>query len=207
MNDLQTHEKLVEEAAKGDVAALEKLLRIHYPGLLAYAQRHTPADLRREIDPQDVIQDTLFEAIRRIRELRSLDPRSLRSWLFTIARHRIGQMLRMHRSLKRGAARTLNEDELDSADASVVNLLQDLALYERTPSQSALAHELIVRLEAAMELLDLEQRQVLRMRYMQCLDVSEVALALDRTEGSVRMVCTRALKALRVQLLSISCTD
>jgi RNA polymerase sigma-70 factor (ECF subfamily) len=207
MNKTQTPATLIQNAANGDVAALEKLLRLHYPGLLAYAQRHTPVELRREIDAQDVIQDTAFEAIRRIGELRSLDPRSLEAWLFTIARHRVGQMLRMHRSLKRGGGRTLNEGELDSVEATVINLLQDLALYERTPSQSALAHELVMRLETALGQLDIDQRQVLRMRYMQCLDVSEVASALNRTEGAIRMVCMRGLKALRVLLISASHMD
>lgn len=204
MNDDHTDSELVREAAEGNIAALEKVLRLHYSELLTYAKRHTPAELRQQIDPQDVIQDTVFEAIRRIRELRSLDPRSIRSWLLTIARHRLGQLLRMHRTLKRGGNRTLNEDELNTDEAAVINLLQDFALYERTPSQSALAHELVQRLETALAQLDDDQREVLRMRYMQCLDVREVALALNRTEGAVRMGCMRALKALRMLLVSAS---
>jgi RNA polymerase sigma-70 factor, ECF subfamily len=207
MNSTDTQSMLVGDAAGGDVGALEKLLSLHYPSLLSYAQRHTPSELRREIDPEDVIQDTVFEAIRRIRELRSLDPRSLQAWLFTIARHRIGQLLRFHRSLKRGAGKTVNEAELDAGEAVVINLLQDLALYERTPSQSALAHELVLRLEDGLARLDIDQRQVLRMRYMQCLSVPEVASALNRTEGAVRMVCMRGLKALRVLLISASRVD
>jgi RNA polymerase sigma-70 factor, ECF subfamily len=204
MSSNDTQSTLVSDAVGGDVDALEKLLSLHYQSLLSYAQRHTPGELRREIDPQDVIQDTVFEAIRRIRELRRLDPRSLQAWLFTIARHRIGQALRTHRSLKRGAGKTLSEDELDSGEAAVINLLQDLALYERTPSQSALAHELVVRLEDGLAKIDADQRQVLRMRYMQCLSVPEVAFALNRTEGAVRMICMRGLKALRALLISAS---
>ena len=84
MNHTSTDSVLITTAADGDVTALEKLLRSHYSELLIYARRHTPAELRREIDPQDIIQDTVFEAIRRITELRKLDPRSFRAWLFTI---------------------------------------------------------------------------------------------------------------------------
>ena len=204
MDSTDSQSTLIRDAVGGDLAAIEKLLSHHYPSLLSYAQRHTPVELRQQIDPGDVIQDTIFEALRRIGEMRSLDPRSLQAWLFTIARHRIGQLLRIHRSFKRGGGMTLNEGELESSEAVVVNLLQDLALYERTPSQSALAHELVVRLEDALAKLDVDQRQILRMRYMQCLSAREVAIAMKRSEGAVRICCMRGLKALRLLLISAS---
>ncbi|MBV8779779.1 MAG: sigma-70 family RNA polymerase sigma factor [Phycisphaerae bacterium] len=204
MDSTAVNSKLIADAASGDVAALEALINLHYSSLLAYAERHMPAELRRHTGPRDVIQDVVFEAIRRIRELKNLEPRALESWLFTIARNRIGQELRMHRAQKRGAGRTRGENELDNGESEVIQLLQDLAVYERTPSQSALARERIEQLEEAMANLNGDQQIVLRMRYMQGMDVSEVASALHRSEGAIRNVCMRGLKSLRELLLSSS---
>jgi RNA polymerase sigma-70 factor (ECF subfamily) len=44
------------------------------------------------------------------------------------------------------------------------------------------------------------QQEAIIMRYVNDLEVSEIALALDRTEGAVRALISRGLRGLRAKL-------
>jgi RNA polymerase sigma-70 factor (ECF subfamily) len=168
------------------------------PELLAYARRLVPADLARVVDPQDVVQDTCVEAFRRLREFEPRGPDADRRWLMTIARHLVVNLTVAHRAAKRGGGR---RDALAGASAEdLVALLERLAVYERTPSASAVAHEAAARLHAAIDALPADQRLAVRLRHVEALPAAAVAAAMGRSEGAVHMLVARALAALRLAL-------
>lgn len=193
--------ELAQQAGRGHSASFEALLRIHVPDLERYIHRQLPSDLRGIVDAQDVVQDTLLEACRRFGEFQLVDPTSVYRWLATIARHRMIDLLRQHRSLKRGGGRSATESAL--VEDELVPMLQDLAVYERTPSQSAMSHERRLALQCALETLRAIYRDVLRLRYFEALPVADVAIRLGRGEPSVHMLCNRALKELRRRLTGV----
>jgi RNA polymerase sigma factor (sigma-70 family) len=108
-------------------------------------------------------------------------------------------IIRMRRSSKRGG-RLAEKDEF----ASVVGVLEELAVYQRTPSQSAMSHELVSAIQQAINTLEPQYCQAIRLRYIEGLSVQEAADRMGRTTGSILMLCNRGLALLKAQLQAAS---
>jgi RNA polymerase sigma-70 factor (ECF subfamily) len=192
---------LITLAPRGDVDSLESLLAQYETRLVAYAARHIPQELKGVYEPQDVLQDTFLEAFRRLHEFEALDADSAWRWLRTIARTRISNAYRSHTRLKRGGGlKILKTRNLAVSSKSLVCMLVELAVYTRTPSQSAMAHELAAALEDAIARLHPDHQQAIRLKYIDGTDMNSIATALGRTPAAAQMLCHRALKALRREL-------
>jgi len=199
----------IVRAAAGEAGALERVLAFFRDNLLAFVTRLMPPELRPLIDPQDVVHDTCIEAFRRIHEFKAVDSESVRRWLFTIARHEVVDLVRTCRRAKRGGGRVGIDLAAGAGGApadedGVARLLGELAVYERTPSRSAMRHELRLALEQSIGRLAAPLRDAVRLRHMTGLSFKEVAVRMDRTERAVQQLCTRALRELREELRSAS---
>jgi RNA polymerase sigma-70 factor (ECF subfamily) len=193
---------LVSAAVSGNVAALEKLLTLHRRRLVAYVDSRFPEQLRDSIEPQDIVQDTWLRAVRGISEFQPSGEDPVFRWLVTIARNLIADQLKYRRASKRKGVRLVTEE--DGEDASVIRLLEEMAVYRRTPSKSAASHELMAALDSAIGRLPADQGEALRLRYLAGLDVQEIAQKMSRSEGAISMLCNRALKSLRLEMRSLS---
>jgi RNA polymerase sigma-70 factor (ECF subfamily) len=200
MEDELTTE-LVQQAVVGDPRALQEVLRILRPSVLSYIERKMPAFLGRVVDSQDVVQDTWLEACMRIQQLRIETPGAVYRWLATIARSRLVYLIRLHHSQKRGGDRI---QALTPTDGSMATILEELAVYSRTPSASAAGHELMVKIEKSLKRLPEHQAQAVQLRHVEGLSVTEAAAKMGRTEASFLMLCNRGLKGLRAELRSAS---
>jgi RNA polymerase sigma-70 factor (ECF subfamily) len=202
MSSTESQLTLISNAVAGDSAALEMLLFRCRKRLLAYVQSHFPRELVGFLEPQDVLQDTWLKAIRAISEFRPDGPDPVYRWLVTIARNLILDQVKYARTAKRKNARVPAERTDDNA--SIIRLLEEMAVYHRTPSKSAASHELIAILDSAIERLPRDQARALRLRHLEGLEIREIASRMKRTEGSVSMLCNRALKSLRWEMRSVS---
>jgi RNA polymerase sigma-70 factor (ECF subfamily) len=186
-------------AGPTDLTDNELILYAERSRLLAYVKRHLPVELQAWVDPNDVLQDTYFEAFRRLAHFQAADENAAYRWLVTIARHRIAELLRTRRTARRGGG----IGHAAQGD-SVVAGLAELASHLRTPSRSAARHEFIHALEQSLTRLPPDLAQALRLRYIQGLSCAEIAQAMGRTERAVHMLCNRALKVMRRELRSVS---
>jgi RNA polymerase sigma-70 factor (ECF subfamily) len=191
--------RLISRAVAGDAEALRDLLEREHPRLLDYVNTNLPEDLRRSIDPADIVQDTFFEACRLIGGFRHQGNDCLIRWLVTIARHRMLDALRRHRVVRVGGAPPLYEYDTDVADR-----LEALALHRRTPSKSAASHELMAALEAALGRLPEDYRQVVTLRHIDGLSVPDTAQRMQKSTEVIYRLCFRALQAIRLELESVS---
>lgn len=190
---------LIERAIAGDMQALESLLHARHDRLIRYVEKHMPPELRGAIEAADIVQDTYFEACRLFSGFQPAGDDSLFRWLVTIARHRTVDHLRAFR-----ARIKLGRSLQDAAEEPVASLLEDLAVYRRTPSRSAASHEAMLALERAIERLPEEHRQVVQLRHIDGLSVEEVAQKMGRTPQAVYWLTSRALAAIREDLRSVS---
>jgi len=195
--------ELISKATAGDSASLEMLLFRHRKRLLAYVQTHFPSDLMDILEPRDVLQDTWLKAIRSISEFRPDGQDPVYRWLVTISRNLILDHVKYVRAAKRKSRRIRGEGVNDE-DASIVRLLGEMAVYRRTPSKSAASHELMTALDSAIERLPHDQALALRLRHLEGLETREIAHRMKRSEGSVSMLCNRAMKSLRWEMRSVS---
>jgi RNA polymerase sigma-70 factor (ECF subfamily) len=194
---------LIDRAIAGDTASLEMLLSRHRKRLLAYVQTHFPSELMDILEPQDVLQDTWLRAIRSVSEFRPDGEDPVYRWLVTISRNLILDHVKYVGAAKR-KSRRIRGEKVDDEDASIVRLLEEMAVYRRTPSKSAASHELITALDCAIERLPHDQALALRLRHLEGLEIKEIAHRMKRSEGSVSMLCNRALKSLRWEMRSVS---
>jgi RNA polymerase sigma-70 factor (ECF subfamily) len=202
----QGEESVTSARSPADPPTVEALVGQESHKVLAYLQRHLPQELRPTIEPADVLQDTYFEAFRRLSEFRWDGADSVYRWLVTIARNRVIDLVRMKRALKRGGERARRQVLTDAAfgQDSIVLMLTELAVYQRTPSRSAVRREIIAALERSVDGLPVTQRDVIRLRYLEGLPIEEIAKRMGRTPGAIKQLCNRAYKALRVEMRSAS---
>ena len=184
-------------------AAFQAMVHPHVGRVLAYLDRHIPPHLRSLIDPQDVAQDTFFEAARSLERVTLDTPDAVWRWIVTIARHRLINVIQAHEAAKRGG-RLPHLREEEAPHGSVIGMLHDLAAHQRTPSQSAAQRELLVLLERSIHQLQPAYRDAVRIRYLQGLSLKETAEQLGRTEDAAQKLCVRGLQALRLELRSFS---
>ena len=169
----------------------------HGDALRSYVDRRLPAAVRGHVDPADVFQEVCCDALGRAAEFRPVDDGSARRWLFTVARRRMGRLLQRQR-----ASRQTTEAGL--ADDPLVLLLHELAVYERTPSQSAASHETWAAVHRSLGRLSADHAAVIRHRYLDRRPAAEVAPLMGRaTAAAVDELARRAMIALRADLRSL----
>jgi RNA polymerase sigma-70 factor, ECF subfamily len=199
---MEDESTLISNAIEGDSASLEILLYRHRKRLLAYLQSNLPDELRSSLEPLDILQDTWLRAIRAIGDFRPEGSDPMYPWLVTIAQRLMSDQLKSIRRVKRKGLRTLLEGT--DGDGSIVRLLEELAVYRRTPSKSAVSHELMAALDGAIKRLPDDQARAVQLRHLKGLDIKEIAKRMRRTPGSVSMLCHRALRSLRREMRSVS---
>ena len=190
------------DEAPFDAAAAHALLYSLSPRLLDYLHRHVPPELRAVVEPYDVLQDTFFEAFQRVSTFIPYGEDAPFRWLVTIARNRIATLVRINRCYKRGSGRR-SANAMDEF-GSVISLLEEYARYERTPSQSAMSHEVTAAIQGSLGRLAPQYREAVRLRFVDGLSIKDTADRLQRSEGAITMLCNRGLRALKAEMRSAS---
>lgn len=187
--------KLIERLQAGDVDALATYVESVRLQLLAFIQRRLGTGLGRKIEAEDVLQEVSAEAIRSLPQT-DLSEGSVFSWLCQIAEHRI---IDAHRHFfaaqKRDAGREvpLQAPATGKEGGGLINLL---VASMTTPSQAFSRNVRELRLRVALEELPPDQREVLRLRYVENLPTKQIAQQLDKSDGALRVMISRCLKRL-----------
>lgn len=177
---------------------MEQLLIPFQSRLLARLDRKLPPALRAAIAPEDLLQDTFIEVFRQIRRFRPTGIGAFIRWLIMVTDGRLIQAIRQHATLKRGGGRAPLDAMIDGSSA--VPLLEILQVDPHSPSRSVAGHEAAAVVTAALRSLKPEYREAVRLRFLEGLEVPEIAQRLGRTEWSVHKLCSRGLRELRDQL-------
>jgi RNA polymerase sigma-70 factor (ECF subfamily) len=190
------HDVLLRNAVAGDGDALESLLLSQLDRLTADIARRLPDDVRGSLSAEDVVQEALIVAYQRISGFEPRSPGGFYAWLVQIAENRLMDAAKALRAAKRGGGWTPIR-ETQSADAELTPLIELLSGHSQTPSRAFAQDEAQASVRSALESLDPDYRDVLRMRYIEMLPIAACALRLQRSEGAVHMLLSRALQALR----------
>lgn len=166
-------------AASGDERAFEGLLTPLLGRLDGYLRSQA------RDDAEDLRSDVLVAIVRQLPRFRG-DEAQFRSWVFTIAHHRLVD----HR---RRSRRTESLDEM-----------HDEALVAADPSTeaTALARLNEAQLRATLELLPEAQRRVLLLRTVADLSLEQTAEVVGRSVGAVKLLQHRAVGTLRKHLMA-----
>jgi RNA polymerase sigma-70 factor (ECF subfamily) len=190
----------VRAATAGDPAAMQRLLIGQHDRLRNLVARSIEPRMRARLDPEDILQDAYADACRTVADCSFDTPGGFFSWLQTIVRNKITDHQRGLWSEKRDPRREVRATQRTSYG----DLFDRLQASGKTPSRMAARREGAAVIATSMAQLKDEYRQVIQLRFLEGLPVSEVMEIMGKTEGSVHMLCHRALKELRVLMRSAS---
>ena len=193
---------LLGQARQGDAEAVERLLTAHREPLRRMIGLRLDPALAARVDASDIVQDVLLEAHRRLAEYLRNPTMPFGLWLRHIAKDHVIDAHRRHRQAQR---RSLDREQplvpAVLADHSSFELAGQILDQELTPATAAIRHELQRRLDAAVQELDEDDREVILMRHGEQLSNQEVAAALGLSEAAASMRYLRAVRRLRAVLL------
>lgn len=170
----------LEAARAGDAVAWSHLYHELAPLVLGYLRaQHLP-------DAEDVAGEVMLEVVRDIGRFTG-DAAGLRSWVLSIAHHRLLDARR--RSQRRPA--TVGEPEPEGPYATE----------EAGPEEATLASDGLTRLLPALASLTEDQRSVLLLRVIGDLPIAEVARITGKRVGAVKQLQRRAAAAMRRALI------
>ena len=176
--------------------ALETLLASNRQALVAMIGRRIPRQLAAIASAEDLAQEVSLEAIRSVGEFRPREDDSLRRWVCRIARHRVCDLIKSQRRLKRAACVATGARAEDGDPAPLDNVAGSAAC----PAGAAARVEDVAAVRGALLSLPDAYRRAVEMRYLEGLSVAETAARLGRTPRAVQMLCNRGVKRLRREL-------
>jgi RNA polymerase sigma-70 factor (ECF subfamily) len=174
-----TVQTLVSLAQGGDRGAFDLLVSRLEGRLREKLGRRLGPKVRARLELDDVLQETFLRAWGSLARFQWRDEAGLVRWLEAIAENCLRDALKGPRG----------DDVLELRDAPQPEAV--------SPSRNARREERFDRLEASLERLSADHRQVIRLARIEGLKIKEVARRMGRSESAVKNLLLRALRELK----------
>jgi len=168
---------LVARAQAGDAEAFGEL----YDRYVAVVHRFISHRVSSVTLAEDLTSETFLRALRRLSTFTD-QGKDVGAWLVTIARNLIAD----HFKSSRHRMELTSGDVLEAADHRAGD----------DPAASAVDNDVHRTLLQALSTVGVEQRECLTLRFLQGLSVAETAAAMGKSEGAVKALQFRAVRAL-----------
>ena len=186
-------ESLVTQAGQGDEEAISALLERHLPGLRAYIRLRMGPRVRRWDTEGDVAQSVCLEVLRNFEGFTYRGEAAFRQWLFTMARRKLSKREKHLTAEKRDVDRNITHAGTDSVDDPIAAEVQRAF---GTPSEMAIRGETLERIEAALDAMSEDAREVILMSRLAGLTVAHIAERMGKERSTIRSSLSRGLAAL-----------
>jgi RNA polymerase sigma-70 factor (ECF subfamily) len=163
--------------------------------LLVLARVQIEGRLQSQLDPDDLVQQTLARALEKRDRFRGSDDAQRAAWLRTLLSHTLIDAARKF-ARAGGAARSLEA----AIEHSSARLEAFLAADQTSPSGQVERQERLLRLANALAALPDDQRRAVELKHLQGMASVEVARRMGRTFPAVAGLLQRGLRALREDL-------
>lgn len=190
--------QLVNRYRDGDDEAAEELFARYVSRLVGLARTRISPSLKRRMDAEDVIQSVYRTFFVHAKENRYVLERSGDLWrlLVGITMNKLHRQIEFHTAGKRNFRR---EDSIClSRNRDLVSIPVEAVAQGPSPADAA---AIVEELDALLEQLESPHREILELR-MQGKSVEEIAVAVARSERTVRRTLERVRNTLERQLLS-----
>ena len=167
-------DSLVSQAAGGDTEAFGQLYDIFADRIYRHIYYRTSS----VEDARDMTQEVFVRAWKNISRYRKTNTPFL-GWLFTISHNLVIDYYRARKDY------TYINDEITMDDP------------DKSPEKMLEARFTQQEIRQAILKLPYEQQQVILMSFIEGFDYSEIATALSKSEGNIRVIVHRALKKMR----------
>jgi len=191
--------QLLSRARDGDESAREELFAKCRSYVAVVARAHVEGRLRKKVDASDLVQQTLLEAHRGLKDFRGGTQEEWLAWLKGILTHNATDFVRRYCGTeKRQIQREVPLHDARSDHSG--RLRNDPSDPGESPSQLILRHERELEVAEAIEQLPEDYRDVIMLRNLQRLPFNDVADRMGRSRGAVQMLWLRALRQLETIL-------
>jgi RNA polymerase sigma-70 factor (ECF subfamily) len=190
-------EVLLDRAGRGDEAARQELLVLHRKRLRQMIAVRMDRRLAARIDPSDVVQEALAEAIEQFSDYLRERPLPFYPWLRQLAWKRLAELYRRHIQAQKRSVRREEQRAPALPDESALELANRLLARGSSPSARLRREELRSLMQSALAQLAEHDREVLVLRHLEQLSTAEIAAVLGISEGAVYTRHLRALERVR----------
>lgn len=197
MDNVDHEQELIQRASNGDRVAVTVLLTQVHQRLRRHIADKIPRDIQPIIDADDILQETQINVYLYINQFENRGPDSFYRWATTIAIRRLRNVIKAHRTQKRGGGRTGITSVGTSLEDSVVTLLDLMESPVDTPSQCAASQEATNALNEVLKQLPEHYQQAVRMVYLEGRPVAEAAAHMGKTPRAIHNICNKAKIQLR----------
>ena len=173
---------LTEKAKAGDKAAFEQLVSLFHQEIFRMVYSRT----RSQMDAEDLTQDIFFQAFTHLATLK--EPDRFRPWIFTIAVNRVRDFNRKKRFLSFFGLSSPSEGGV-MPEPSEVSSHSDIEALDEL-----LRVELWNSIRQLSEKLSSMEREVFFLRFIDDLNIREIAEVLKKSESAIKTHLYRALK-------------
>ena len=172
--------------------ALSKVFMENRASLRRMVAMRMDRSLKGRIDPSDIIQETLFDAYRRLDDYLANPSIPFLKWLYFLAEQNTLTAYRRHvTAQKRSTQREQNDAQ---SRTSNTGSLHEFAISDLTgPVQKIEKLERMVQLHRAISMLNVPSQTVVRMRFLEGRSLAEISAELGI---SVDAVAKRAMRSL-----------
>jgi RNA polymerase sigma-70 factor (ECF subfamily) len=195
---------LVARARLGDDGALSGLFETFRPHLVHMVALRLDAALRPRLDPDDVVQQSWLEIVRRFPEWRAHAAPPFQVWVRLVTSEVLTQARRHHLAAHMRDARheiVVAGSRPSVSAASVADVLVGSAT---TPTQAAAREELRARVLSALEDLEDLDREIVVLRQFEGLSNEDAAVELGIEPPAASKRFVRALARLRPALRGLA---
>lgn len=174
--------ELVEKARSGNRFSFQELVSMFQEDIYRLAYYRTFS----QMDAEDLTQEVFEQAYRKIDSLH--DPQRFRAWLYSIAVNRCNDFLRKRKYLALLQMRKSQEQELEMEKDRNTGSSYDEKIEKKKFWQ---------QVRSMLKKLPAMEREVFTLRFMDHLNINEIAAILGKNESTVKTHLYRALTKIR----------
>ncbi len=184
----RTSESLLRRAAAGESLAMEELIRLHEPRLLAFLRTRMGPGLRACESAHDLLQDILFDLSRGVASFEYRSEPEFRGWLYTLAMRRIHDRARHHLRQKRGGGAARHHADSEALEELMMEGFSSVL----SPGRVLQRKEDLARLQEAFAQLSTDDREILSLAFFCGMTSGQIAEKLGVSEEAARKRKNRA---------------
>jgi RNA polymerase sigma-70 factor (ECF subfamily) len=194
---------LLQQASQGDARAVAQVLAAHRDSLRRLIELRLDPRLRARLDPSDVVQEALLEAVRRLPDYLARRPMPFPLWLRQTACQCLVDLRRQHL----GAECRAVERERPLPEASSLLLARAVLGAPAAPQRLAEERELAGRVRQALAALAEDDAEIILLRNFEDLSNQDAAQVLGIEPAAASKRYGRALLRLRQRLVDLGLAD
>ena len=189
----QQAQDLVSKASHGDPQAMTELLERYMPMIGSYLRMKAGRRILAQESVSDLVQSVCGDVLQELDGFEYRGEAQFRAWLL---RHAWSKLCTRWKYWKR--------DKRDLSRERGQGVSGDLGIDEQaatflTPSREVVAREELLRFETALQELPAPMKEAVLLRRVAELPYSEIAIAMERSEGAVRNLVYRGLAKIALE--------